>query len=139
MLGNPLSESVRRIKIRNTHPALYRALMVLSSMKVLLAFNFWLFTPTFNPYGVSKDLIGVIFFLLGFSQIVFLNIFHDLRMARRVLASSVSFMFLWGASNAQQSFAGNASFQLPLLYVAISIMQIPLLIEAPVNPMTEKE
>jgi len=48
-------------------------------------------------------------------------------------------MLFWGASNAQQSLAGNASFQLPILYIALAVLQIPLLVEPPVNPMTKKE
>lgn len=133
------ANSVHRVNIRKSHPALYRALMTLACMGMALAINFWFSKPTFNPYGVPKEYVGVIFFLLGFSQIVFLNLFHDLRMVRITLAISVSFMFFWGVSNSQQFFAGNASLQLPILYVTISIMQIPLLIESPINPMTEKK
>lgn len=130
---------IQGVEIRKTHPALYRAIMVLGFMGVALALNFWFSNPTFNPYGISKDIIGVVFFTLGLSQIVFLNIFHDLRMVRLNLAVSISWMFFWGVSNAQQFFAGNASLQLPILYVTLSIMQIPLLMESPVNPMTEKK
>lgn len=130
---------IKKVKIRNTHPALYRTLMALGFMGVALGFNFWLSKPTFNPYGVSKDIIGIIFFMLGLTQIVFLNILHDLRMVRLNLAVSVSWMFFWGVSNTQQFFAGNASLQLPIMYVTLSILQIPLLIESPVNPMTEKK
>lgn len=128
-----------RVNIRHTHPGLYHSIMTLGVMSVALAVNFWGSNPTFNPYGISKDLIGGIFFILGVSQLVFLNVFRDLRKVRLVLAASVSFMFFWGASNAQQSFAGEASFQLPILYLALAILQIPLLIEPPVNPMTHRE
>lgn len=130
---------IQKVKIRNTHPALYRALMVLGFMGIALGFNFWFSSPTFNPYGIPKNIIGIIFFILGLSQIVFLNVLHDLRMVRLNLAFSVSWMFFWGVSNAQQFFAGNASLQLPILYVTLSILQIPLLMESPVNPMTEKK
>ena len=128
----------RDIKIRKTHPGLYLALMVLGLMGVGLALNFWFSRPTFNPYGLSKNIVGVVFFVLGFSQIVFLNILRDLRMVRLNLAISISWMFFWGVSNAEQFFAGKSSLQLPILYVTMSILQIPLLIESPVNPMTEK-
>ena len=113
--------------------------MTIGIMGIALALNFWFSTPTFNPYGISKNVIGVVFFILGITQIVFLNVLHDLRIVRITLATSVSWMFFWGVSNAQQFFAGNASLQLPILYVTLSIMQIPLLLESPVNPMTEKK
>lgn len=127
-----------RVYIRKTHPGLYHSLMTLSIMYVALAVNFWTSNPTFNPYGIPKDFIGAVFAVLGASLLVFLNLFRNLRLVRLVLAVSVSVMFWWGVSNSQQSFAGKASFQLPILYIILSIMQIPLLIEAPVNPMTEK-
>lgn len=130
--------SIRKVEIRTTHPALYRALMTLGCMGIALALNFWLSNPTFNPYGVSKNIIGVIFFTLGLTLIVFLNILHDLRMVRLNLATSISWMFFWGVTNAQQFLSGNASLQLPILYVTLSILQIPLLMESPVNPMTKK-
>lgn len=134
-----MAASVHRVQISKTHPSLYRALMTLSIMYLALGVNFWYSNPTFNPYGINKDIIGVIFFWLGASLIVFLNILRDLRMVRIALAISISFMFFWGCSNAEQSFAGQASFQLPILYVAFSFLQIPLLTESPVNPMTEKK
>ena len=113
--------------------------MTLGFMGIALAFNFWFARPTFNPYGLPKEYVGVVFFLLGSSQLLFLNVFRDLRAVRLALAVSISFMFFWGASNSLQFFAGKSSLQLPILYVAISILQIPLLVEAPVNPMTEKK
>jgi hypothetical protein len=128
-----------RVNIRKTHPALYHSIMTLSLMSVGLAANFWTSNPTFNPYGLSKDIVGLVFFVLGFSHLVFLNIFRDLRVVRIVLATSISWTCFWGASNTLQSFAGKASFQLPILYLALAILQVPLLIEAPVNPMTEKK
>lgn len=140
MNGESAAEaSVRKMIIRKSHPALYRALIALGCMCIALAVNFWFSKPTFNPYGVPKEYIGVIFFILGSALIVFLNVFRDLRMVRIVHAATISFMFFWGLSNAQQFFAGNASLQLPILYIAMALMQIPLLIEPPVNPMTEKK
>lgn len=126
------------VRIRYTHPALYRSILTLSLMSVALAANFWTSTPTFSPYGIDKNLIGGVFCLLGVSQFVFLNVFHDLRKVRLGLAVSLTFILFWGLSNTQQAFAGNASFQLPILYVALAVMHIPLLIESPVNPMTER-
>lgn len=126
------------VRIRNTHPALYRSIMTLSVMSVALAVNFWTSNPTFSPYGIDKNIIGIIFFLLGATQLVFLNVFHDLRKVRLGIAASLTFMLFWGVSNTQQVFAGNASFQLPILYVALAALHLPLLVESPVNPMTKR-
>lgn len=127
------------VDIRKKHPTLYHAIMVFAFMKLALALNFWLYKPTFNPYHWNKTIIGFIFFFIGSSQLIFLNIVKNLRLIRFSLALAVSFMFFWGLSNTQQFFAGKASLQLPILYLAVAIVQVPLLIEAPVNPMTEKE
>lgn len=128
-----------RVNIRRTHPALYRAIMTLSIMSVGLAVNFWTSTPTFTPYGIPKNLVGGIFALIGVYQLVFLNVFHDLRHVRLGLAVSLGWMLFWGISNTQQAFAGNASFQLPILLISIAVLHLPLLVEAPVNPMTRRE
>lgn len=128
-----------RVNIRQTHPALYHSIMTLGAMSIALAVNFWTSNPAFNPYGFDKNLIGVAFFALGSSKMIFLNIFRDLRIVRVILALSISFHFFWGVSNTQQFFGGKASLQLPILYIAIAILQMPLLLEAPVNPMTEKK
>lgn len=128
-----------RVRIRLTHPALYRSIMTLSVMSVALAFNFWTSNPTFNPLGIPKNIVGGVFCVLGLSQLFFLNVIHDLRRVRQVLAASLIFMMFWGIINSLQSFAGKASFQLPILYVALAILHYPLLVEAPVNTMTQRE
>lgn len=137
---DPIKKRVRlrRVDIHKSHPGLYYALMTLGFMGVALGFNFWLSTPTFDPYDINKNIIGGVFFALGLSQLFFLNVYRDLPMVRRVLAVSIVWMFFWGMSNAQQFLAGNASLQLPILYVTLAILQVPLLVEAPVNPMMEK-
>lgn len=127
------------IVIRKTHPGLYRSLMVFGATGVALGLNFLFSTPTFNPYGINKAVIGAVFMTLGVGQVAALNVFHNLRMVRIVLAVSLGVTFFWGLSNAQQFFAGRASLQLPILYVALALLQLPLLIESPVNPMTEKK
>jgi len=133
------NNSLAGLRIRKSHPALFYTLMTLGIMTVLLGLNFWFSTPAFNPYEIDKDIIGLIFFLIGICQVVFLNFFHNLRMVRGMLGISVGWMFFWGVSNAQQFFMGLASLQLPIIYIALAIMQIPLLMESPINPMTEKK
>lgn len=127
-----------RVRIRVTHPALYRSIMVLSLMSVALAVNFWRSNPTFNPLGIPKNLIGLVFAVLGVYQFIVLNVFHNLARVRLGLAMSLGFILFWGSINTLQFFAGNASLQLPILYIALAAIHYPLLIEAPVNPVEQR-
>lgn len=126
-----------RVNIRKTHPGLYQSIMVFAILSVALAVNFWTSNPTFNPFGISKNLIGVVFFLLGVWHLVFLNLIHSLDMVRFGSTASIFSMAAWGFGNMQQSFAGKASFQLPLLYLALAAIHFMLQQEPPVNPMAE--
>jgi hypothetical protein len=129
----------RQLDLRHTHPALYHSIMILSIGSILLAVNFWTSTPTFTPYGWDDNIIGAIFFVIGAVQIVFLNVWRDLRVIRLSLAVAVAWNAIWGGVNTQQFFNGKASLQLPILYLILAVVRIPLLAESPVNPMTEKE
>lgn len=127
------------MRIRATHPALYRSILILLIMSVALAVNFWFSNPTFSPLGIPKNVVGVIFALLGGSQFLFLNVFHNLRMVRLILAISLSWFCFWGLINTIQFIAGNASLQLPILYVFLAVLHAPLLVEPPVNPVTQRD
>jgi hypothetical protein len=129
----------RRINIRQKHPSMYHALMTFGLIEIALAFNFWLTTPTFDPYDIPKNGVGGIFFVLGVSLLLFLNVHRDLRKLRLALAVSIAFTFYWGIANTQQFFRGYASLQLPILFLGLCAAQMWWLIEAPVNPMTEKD
>lgn len=128
-----------KVRIRSTHPALYRSILILVIMSMALAVNFWLSNPTFSPLGIPKNVVGGIFVLLGVSQFLFLNVFHNLRLVRLILAISLSWFCFWGLINTIQFFAGKASLQLPILYVFLAILHAPLLIEPPINPMTRRD
>lgn len=134
-----LSEITKHVSIRKTHPNLYISLMTIAVASIALGVNLHYFTPTFRPYGISEELIGACFSVLGLSQLIFLNLYHNLKLVRLVLAMSISFMLFWGLSNTQQSFAGKASFQLPILLITLAALQIPLLVEPSTNPMTSNK
>lgn len=127
------------VNIRKTHPALYQSIMTLGVMGIALALNFWFARPTFDPFGIPKPVVAGVFFMLGACQLVFLNVFRDLRKVRLTLAASIAVYIFWGLANGQQWVNGRASLQLPILYVTLAILQMPLLVEAPVNLTTEKE
>jgi len=137
-----MASKQQRMNLRKSHPALWRSILVVSCMNIGLALNFWNFgfvpAPTFEPYSIPTQLVATIFFTIGVAQIFFLMVIRRLSMVRMVLSISTGWMMFWGISNTQQVFAGNASFQLPILYATISLLQVPLLIESPRNPFTEK-
>lgn len=137
--GNKAANKTKRLNLRKSHPGLYHSIFTVAAMGIALAVNFWFSKPTFNPYGIDRHVIALVFALIGASQFVFLVLVRDLRMVRLMLAVSLSWMMFWGLSNSQQFFAGRASLQLPILFITVSILQIPLLIESPVNPFTEKK
>lgn len=114
--------------LRAARPGLYYTIMTLALASLALATNFWTSNPTFNPYGISKNLIGIVFAALGASHLIFL-LRRDLGKLRFGLTTSLGFMLFWGISNTQQSFAGNASFQLPILYISLATIHMPLLVE----------
>ena len=127
-----------RVNIRLTHPGLYHSMVTFGLMDVALAVNFWITTPAFNPFSINKNLVGVVFFVLGVAQLVFLRVFRSLRMVRIGLAVSIFVMVSWGLTNVQQFINGHTSLQLPILYLTLGALQYVLLIESPVNPMTKK-
>jgi len=123
------------ISLRKSHPNLFRSLLTLAIMLSALGVNFFVKAPAFNPYGISRFVVGFVFLVLGMSQIIVLTVFHRLPVVRFLAAVSVSVMICWGIANSQQAFQGKTSFQLPILYLALGALQIPLLIEPRINPI----
>lgn len=134
--------AIRRVNLRKSHPNKYRALTWFAAFHVFLAVNFWRYTPAFNPevliFTPSKNLVAVVFLVLGVLQLVFLNLFRNLGMVRLVTSVSVAVTCCWGLVNSQQAFSGSASLQLPGTLIALCGAQVLWLIEAPVNPLTER-
>lgn len=118
----------RRVSIRKSHPASWFTIMVVGAGSVAWAFNFWTSNPTFNPYSVSKNVIGVVFFALGFGQLFFLNVYQSRRMTWILVLTSIIWMSFWGFANTEQFRAGNASLQLPIAFLIVALIQIPPLV-----------
>lgn len=130
--------AIKRVDIRKRHPNLYYLITVFCFMNIALGFNFFFTTPTFDPLHIPKWAIGTIFMAVGVSKLFFLNVSRNLKVLRALMAFCVALLFFWGLANTQQFFAGRSSLQLPLLYLALSFLQFPVLIEPAVNPVTEK-
>ena len=126
------------IDVRKTHPNLYLAVSTLAGISVALGFNFWIFNPAFAVYGTSNRVWGSIFLLIGISKFVFLNLYRRLPLLRATMAVAVAFMLFFGIGTLEPVFQGKASVQLLILYLGLSLIQIPLLIEPFINPFTAR-
>lgn len=131
-----LHEFTKHVSIRESHPNMYKLLMIIAFMFIALAINLYFSKPTFRPYGLQKEVIATVYLFLGVGKIVFLNLYHNLKMVRLIMAIATAFMLFWGLSNTQQSLAGKASFQLPILFVTLALLNLALLLEPSSNPMT---
>lgn len=129
----------RKVDIRKSHPSLYYSIMIIAFMCIAQGFNFLLSTPTFKPYDISNDLIGSIFLVIGLSKIVFLNLYRNLFLVRLNTALGSGFLLFWGITNTQQGFMGKASFQLPIVFIGLALVNLRLLLEPSVNPVTMKK
>lgn len=124
-------------KISLSHPNLYRGIMTFAFINIGLGLNFLFTNPTFNPYQIDKLLIGSIFLTLGVSKVTFLNVSRNLKVVRFVMALEVMFMLFWGIGTSITFFQGRTSLQLFVLYAGLAMLELFLLQEPAVNPVTE--
>jgi hypothetical protein len=137
--GRPGAPSLNgTINLRKTHPGLYRATMVFALANVGLGLNFFFLSPTFQVYEANYFLWASVFMGLGISNIVFLNIRRNLSLARLVMALSFAFFLFFGLGTMQPWIEGEGSLQLPILYLALALLEFPLLLEPFINPWTAK-
>lgn len=127
------------VDIRQSHPNLYRSIMVFSFIYIGLGLNFLLTTPTFNPYMIPYEFIGLLFLSLGMLKIVLLNLIRDLVWLRRIMAAEIIVSLWWGIGASITFFRGQTSLQLPILYAGLSLLEVFLLLEPFVNPLTQEE
>lgn len=126
------------VNIRFSHPNLYRLLVTFSIIHIGLGLNFLLAKPAFNPYGINVYIIGVIFLSLGLSKLFFLMFRRNLRVVRIVMALSIGFTLFWGFGTIFSFLRGQTSLQMFVLYVGLAVIEMSLLLEPLVNPITEK-
>lgn len=129
------------IKISETHPTLYRILMVLSVVSIALAVNFLaglggVLRPTFSIWSFPNTVWAAIFLISSANSIVALNFYRRLRWVRRTMAFSAAYMLFLTVGTSVPGWEGNASFQLPIVYAGIALIQLVLLWEPFINPKT---
>lgn len=126
--------SINNIKLQDSHPNLYRGIIVFSFISIALGLNFFFTKPTFLAYGIDKNVIGAIFMALGVGEFTFLNFHRSVRMLRVFMAMSVGFMCFWAIGTSLTFFTGQTSLQLFILYIGLAMLQLFLLVEPITNP-----
>lgn len=124
--------------LRKTHPNLWRAVMAFAAVNALLGLNFLILQPTFLIYNRSNYWWGAIFLTLAACKIVFLNLYRNLHLLRVTMACEVSFMMVIALGTTQPFFEGEGSLQLPILYLGMCVLEMPLLLEPFINPWTAR-
>lgn len=136
-------KSLQRVNLRKSHPGLYRLIRIIGIGCLAWGANFWglgfIPPPTFNPYGVDKNIVGTVFSIIGIALLVFLIFVHNLWWLRVSVFIALVWLISWGITNTQQFLDGKASLQLPIAYVIIGFLCRPMLTESPVNPFTEEQ
>lgn len=127
-----------KVNIRQTHPLLYHQMMIHGVFSVWQAFNFLFAHPTFNPFGISKYAVGVIYLLTGTATLLVLNRWRRLLWLRIVQVAVFCWGMFWAAANVQQFVNGGSSVQLPIDIMWTAALCATLLLEPVVNPLTEK-
>lgn len=125
--------------LRRTHPNLYGVYLVYGFLCIALGLNFLFLNPTFDPLDIPKQVPGGVFMALGVSVLTFLQVRRNATLLRVSMASLVAVLFFWCAALIFDFFRlGQTSLQLPITFLALAALGIPLTIEPAVNPVTSK-
>lgn len=131
-----VSVGAARVNVQLSHPNLYRSIMVFALTYVGLGLNFIFTNPTFNPYGIPKEITGSIFLFLGLAKIIFLNLIHNLKIVRALMSLQIVFIVFWGTGTSITFFQGKTSLQLFVLYAGLGFLEYFQLQEPYWNPLT---
>lgn len=124
----------RGVNLRTTNPTLFRGVLTVAIIFIAMALNFLLTVPTFEQFGIPKNVIGWGFMILGVGQVIALTLWRDLRVVRLGLAAGIIYCLFWGVGTSQTFFEGKSSLQLLILYLGIAAIQVPLLFSPYLNP-----
>lgn len=122
--------------LRRTHPMLFRGIVTIGLICMGLGLNFIFANPTFNPYGIDKEITGGIFLGLGVMKLLLVLVFKNLLLLRINMALCMMYMLFWGIGTSITYFTGQTSLQLFVLYTGLTAMQLFFLNEPPMNPLT---
>lgn len=133
--GAPL---VDRVNLRLTHPTLYRSALVFACISIGLGLNFLFTKPTFNPFGIDKTIIGMVFLCLGMAKMASITVIRRLKAIRITMALNSSWMVFWGVGTATTYFTRETSLQLFVLYMGLALLQVFWHGEPFSNPLTTR-
>lgn len=125
-----------KVNLRLTHPTLFWMAVSFALGSIGFGMNFLLTEPTFNPYGISYNIIGAIFIFLGSAKLTALLVIKSLKSIRITMASCSVFMMFWGFGTSITFFQGKTSLQLFVAFLLLATLQWLLLLEPFVNPLT---
>lgn len=134
-----MNEEGAALDIRKSHPNLYWLVMILAVVNIALGLNFIINQPTFAIFAAPNLLWGLTFLAIGLGKFIALNFYRRLRFVRALMAIAVTYMLFLGLGTMQPFLEGMGSLQLPILYLGIAALQIPLLVEPFINPATKKD
>lgn len=126
------------INIRYTHPGMYWIMMALAVGEVAFGWNFIRNDPTFAIYDGPNNLWGGIFVGLGLARLTALNVYRRLALVRASMVFSLFYMGFLAYGTTTPYREGTGSLQLPFFYALVAAIQIPLLFEPFVNPLTAR-
>lgn len=135
------------INVRKTHPALYRLVMSTAVIHIALGLNFLVgqdvlgllpFQPTFFVWDMPNWVWAALFLAIGLGKVVFLNLYRNLWLTRATMGFSVAYLLFFAVGTMQPAVEGKGSLQLPILYVGLVAVLVPLLLEPFINPWTAR-
>lgn len=126
------------IKVRLTHPSLYRILMLYVVTFLALAANFTFIKTTFLVYGQSNRVWAACFLVLACSLFCSTNIIHSLRLMRFTMVMIAVYLMFFTIGASEPYLNGVGSLQLPILYLTVSGHMFLLVYEPFINPWSAK-
>jgi hypothetical protein len=118
---------------------MYWTFTIYALITLALGLNFVFLKPTFNPLNIPKGVAGATFLAVGVAQLVLLNLYRSIRLLRLSVAVGITVMLFWmGALFLDFIKLGQTSLQLPITYLGMSALVMPMLVEPPVNPLTDR-
>lgn len=124
--------------VRQAHPNYWVSVMTFSVIYLALAFNFLFLSPSFLVFGAPNRVWGVLFVVLSVGQAVALTM-NWLPWLRRIMAGSTLYMMFLAVGTSQPFLDNEGSLQLPIMYLGLATLLVPLRAEPPSNPLTMKD
>lgn len=124
--------------VRQTHPNYWVSVMTFSVIYLALSANFLFLHPSFLVFGAPNQVWAAIFLALAVAQVATITS-GRLLWLRRIMACSIVYMAVLAVGTSQPFLDKTGSLQLPILYLGLATLLVPLRAEPPSNPLTMRE